>query len=112
MLGEPTTPLFSIAVFISAEPSQARAFATSVTSWRMTTSVWSVGVAGHRSIRDAGRYAVLLASIVTRPPWIPEVLDLEVDSQIFRIHRYFPFCENLFDTHATKDRARGPFAGA
>ena len=42
MLGEPTTPLFSITVFISLEPYQ-RAFDTSVTSCRIIVGV--VGVA-------------------------------------------------------------------
>jgi hypothetical protein len=32
MLGEPTTPLFSITAFMSFEPNQVRAFATSATS--------------------------------------------------------------------------------
>jgi|SRR5580704_12133474 hypothetical protein len=41
MLGEPTTPLFSNTDFISLEPYQAQAFATSVTSRRITTSFWS-----------------------------------------------------------------------
>ena len=41
MLGEPTTPPFSLAAFVSSEPSQMRAFATSATSWRITTSFWS-----------------------------------------------------------------------
>src|SRR5260370_4037133 len=36
MLGEPTTPPFSCAAFISSEPSQVRALATSATSWRIT----------------------------------------------------------------------------
>jgi hypothetical protein len=37
MLGELTTPLFSIADFISFEVGHVRAFDTSATSWRMTT---------------------------------------------------------------------------
>ena len=41
MLGEPTTPLFSIVAFISLEPYQVRAFATSVASWRSSTSLGS-----------------------------------------------------------------------
>jgi hypothetical protein len=41
MLGEPTTPPFSIGAFISSEANQVRAFATSATSWRITTSFWS-----------------------------------------------------------------------
>src|SRR3954447_12127067 len=36
--GEPSTPLFCIAAFRSSEPNHVRAFATSATSWRMTTS--------------------------------------------------------------------------
>src|SRR5579863_8136721 len=39
--GEPTTPLFSITVFISLEPNQVRAFETSAASARTTTSFWS-----------------------------------------------------------------------
>ncbi len=38
MLGEPSTPLFSIVVFISFELNQVRAFDTSATSARITTS--------------------------------------------------------------------------
>ena len=38
MLGEPTMPLFSITDFISFEPNHVRAFDTSATSWRITTS--------------------------------------------------------------------------
>ena len=41
MLGEPTTPLFSITDFISLEPYQVRAFDTSATSWRSSTSLGS-----------------------------------------------------------------------
>ena len=41
MLGEPTTPLFSINDFISLEPYQVRAFDTSATSWRSSTSLGS-----------------------------------------------------------------------
>ncbi len=36
MLGEPMTPLCCIADFISSEPNQVRAFATSATSWIFT----------------------------------------------------------------------------
>src|SRR5688572_5263065 len=39
--GEPSTPLFCIAAFRSSEPNHVRAFATSATSWRMTTSFGS-----------------------------------------------------------------------
>jgi hypothetical protein len=41
MLGNPTTPLFSISDFISLELYQARAFDTSATSWRSSTSLGS-----------------------------------------------------------------------
>jgi hypothetical protein len=41
MLGEPTTPLFSINDFISLEPYQVRAFDASATSWRSSTSFGS-----------------------------------------------------------------------
>jgi hypothetical protein len=41
MLGEPTTPLFSISDFISLELYQVRAFDTSATSWRSSTSLGS-----------------------------------------------------------------------
>ena len=41
MLGEPITPFFCIAAFMSSEPNQVRAFATSETSWRTTTSFGS-----------------------------------------------------------------------
>ena len=41
MLGEPTTPLFSINDFISLEPYQVRAFDISATSWRSSTSLGS-----------------------------------------------------------------------
>src|SRR6476646_9400071 len=41
MLGDPTTPLFSITDFISLEPYQVRAFDTSATSWRSSTSLGS-----------------------------------------------------------------------
>jgi hypothetical protein len=39
MLGEPTTPLFSITDFISLEPNQVRSFDASATSWRISTSL-------------------------------------------------------------------------
>ncbi len=38
MLGNPSTPLFSITDFISFEVNQVRAFDMSATSWRITTS--------------------------------------------------------------------------
>jgi hypothetical protein len=41
MLGEPSTPLFSITDFTSLEPYQVRAFDTSATSWRIRTSLGS-----------------------------------------------------------------------
>jgi hypothetical protein len=41
MLGEPTTPLFSITDLISFELYQVRAFDTSATSWRRITSLGS-----------------------------------------------------------------------
>ena len=41
MLGDPTTPLFSIADFISLELYQVRAFDTSATSSRISTSLGS-----------------------------------------------------------------------
>jgi hypothetical protein len=39
--GEPTTPFFCISAFRSSEPNQVRAFATSETSCRITTSFGS-----------------------------------------------------------------------
>src|SRR5580658_5630409 len=44
MFGDPTTPLFSNVAFISLEPNQVRAFATSATSWRITTSFGSLAL--------------------------------------------------------------------
>src|SRR5271170_5745188 len=44
MLGDPSTPLFSITAFISLDPNQVRAFDTSATSWRITTSLGSSGL--------------------------------------------------------------------
>src|ERR1700674_5342054 len=41
MLGEPTTPPFSLAAFVSSEANHVRTFATSATSWRITTSFGS-----------------------------------------------------------------------
>ncbi len=41
MLGEPTTPLFSIADFISLESNQVRTLDTSAASWRISTSLGS-----------------------------------------------------------------------
>jgi hypothetical protein len=89
MPGEPTTPLFSITDFISGDPNQVRAFDTSATSWRITTVIRIVGAAKHSAIGDPGSRAILLVSIVACTPSV-EVLDLEVDRQVFVIHRYSP----------------------
>src|ERR1700689_3202393 len=53
MLGEPMTPLFCIAAFRSSEANQVRAFATSATSWRMTTSFWSSALRNTRPLAKA-----------------------------------------------------------
>ena len=62
--------------------------------------IWVVGAAKYFAFRDAGRRAVLLVPIVTRLPCV-EVLDLEVNSQVFVIHLTL-LCENLFSTHTTR----------
>src|ERR1700694_1673407 len=80
MLGEPSTPSFCIAAFRSSEPNQVRAFATSATSWRTTTSFGSSAL--WNTIRDACREAALLVVVVTLTPCL-EVLDLEVEGQVF-----------------------------
>jgi hypothetical protein len=50
MLGAPTTPLFSITVFISFEPNHVRAFDTSATSWRISTSFGSSALRNTRPL--------------------------------------------------------------
>jgi hypothetical protein len=89
MLGEPTTPLFSISDFISLELYQARAFDTSATSWRSSTSLGPSVLRNTLLLVMPADVRFFSFPLLTRLPCV-KILDLEVESQIFVIHRYSP----------------------
>ena len=111
MLGAPTTPLFSITDFISFEVNSSAGPRYVGDILKDYHVIRIFGAAEHSAVGDAGGRPLLLMSIVTRAP-CAEVLDFEVDGQVFVIHRCSPICENIFDYARNQRRARRPSADA
>ena len=75
--------------FISLEPYQVSGLRYVGDILEKQHIIRVVGAAKHFAFRDAGRRAILLVAVVARLPCV-EVLDLEVESQVFIIHWYSP----------------------
>jgi hypothetical protein len=60
-----------------------------------------VGAAKHPAVRNARSRAILLVSVVARAPRV-EILDFEVESEVFVIHLVIDPCEKLSRAPATR----------